>query len=157
MQPYFSWSVLRTFFKHFIMMIHKFTKLVFMGWWKFPHVRAIENFAIEEIFYWIVGWRGMLLTFLIFFNWSTAEPPNYMPYHTINYHYKPRRQRLLLKWLFWPKPWHYYHLPKFMEKFLIILIRQWELFPVLDLGRNRIYMLTYSVVKFYLLLGSPTP
>ena len=38
-------------------MIHKFTKLVFMGRWKYPHVRAIENFAIEEIFYWAVGWR----------------------------------------------------------------------------------------------------
>ena len=43
------------FLKHFIMMIHKFTKLVFMGRWKFPHVRAIANFAIEEIFYWVVG------------------------------------------------------------------------------------------------------
>ena len=37
------------------MMIHKFTKLVAMGWWKFPHVRAITNFSIEEIFYWVVG------------------------------------------------------------------------------------------------------
>ena len=43
------------FLKHFILMIHKFTKLVFMSRWKFPHVRAIENFATEEIFYWVVG------------------------------------------------------------------------------------------------------
>ena len=46
---------LRIFFKHFIMMIHRFTELVFMGRWKFPHVRAVANFAIEEIFYWVVG------------------------------------------------------------------------------------------------------
>ena len=43
------------FLKHFIMMIDKFTKLVFMGRWKFPHVRGIENFAIEKFFYWVVG------------------------------------------------------------------------------------------------------
>ena len=100
-------------------------------------------------------------------NWSTTEPPNYMPYHTINYHislnpfttshYEPRRQWLLLKGLFWPKHWHYYYLPEFLEKFLNILIQQFEFFSVLALDRNRIYMLTYSVVKFYLLLGCPTP
>ena len=43
------------FLKHIVMMIHKFTELVFMDRWKFPHVRAIENFATEEIFYWVVG------------------------------------------------------------------------------------------------------
>ena len=47
-------------------MIYKFTKLVFMGRWKFPHMRAIANFAIEEIFHWVVGYREMLLTILIF-------------------------------------------------------------------------------------------
>ena len=36
-------------------MIQKFTKIVFMGRWKFPNVRAIANFATEEIFYWVVG------------------------------------------------------------------------------------------------------
>ena len=50
-------------------------------------------------------------------NWSTTEPSHYMPYYTINHHishkhhttshYKPKRQRLLLKRLFWPTPWHY--------------------------------------------------
>ena len=44
----------KDFFKHF-MMIHKFAKLVFMGRWKFPHVRAIANIAIEEIYYWVAG------------------------------------------------------------------------------------------------------
>ena len=43
------------FLKHFILIIHQFTKLMFMGRWKFPHVRAIENFATEEIFYWVVS------------------------------------------------------------------------------------------------------
>ena len=65
----FGWSLpqKRIFLKHFIMMIRKLTKLVFMSRRKFSHVRAIENFAIEEIFCWVVGWREMLLTFLIFF------------------------------------------------------------------------------------------
>ena len=57
----------KNFLEHF-MMIHKFTKLVFVGRWKFRHVRTIANFAIEEIDYWVVGiWREMLLTILIFF------------------------------------------------------------------------------------------
>ena len=53
----FGWSLpqKRIFLKHFIMIIDKFTKLVFMSRRKFPHVRAIENFAIEEIFCWVVG------------------------------------------------------------------------------------------------------
>ena len=90
---------------------------------------------------------------------------NYMPYHTINHHisqdphttshYKPRRPWLLLKWLFWPKPWHYYHLPEVLQKSLNILIQQFELFSVLTLDRNRIYMLTYSVVKFTYYLAAP--
>ena len=70
-------------------------------------------------------------------NWSTTEPSHYMPYCTINNHiwhkhhttshYKPKRQWLRLKRLFWPKPWHYYHLPKFLEEFQNVLIQQFEL------------------------------
>ena len=40
MQP--SWSATLSFMAFIIMMIHKFTKLVFMGRWKFSHVTAIE-------------------------------------------------------------------------------------------------------------------
>ena len=36
MQPYFSWSATLSFMVFIIMVIHKFTKLVFMGRWKFP-------------------------------------------------------------------------------------------------------------------------
>ena len=32
-----------------------FYEISFRGRWKFPLVRAIENFAIKEIFYWVVG------------------------------------------------------------------------------------------------------
>ena len=32
-----------------------FYQIVFGGRWKFPQVRAIEIFAIKEIFYWVVG------------------------------------------------------------------------------------------------------
>ena len=49
------------------------------------------------------------------------------------------------------------YLPEFLEKFLNILIEQFQFFSVLAPDRNRIYMLTYSVVEFYLLLGCPTP
>ena len=61
-----------------------------------------------------------------------------MPYHTTNYHISqnphttshniPKRQWLLLKWLFWPKPWPYYHLTEFLKKILKILIPEFELF-----------------------------
>ena len=71
-------------------------------------------------------------------NLSTTEPSYYMSYYTINHHishkhhttshYKPKRHWLLLKRPFWPKPWHYYDLPKFLDMFScfpqVVLSRQ---------------------------------
>ena len=55
------------FLKNFILVVHKFSKLVLRGGWKFSHVREIANFVIEEFFYWVVGiWPGVLLSILTF-------------------------------------------------------------------------------------------
>ena len=32
-----------------------FYQIAFRGRWKFPQVRAIANFSMKEIFYWVVG------------------------------------------------------------------------------------------------------
>ena len=78
-------------------------------------------------------------------------------HHTahINYHswqkHQPSRQWLLLKKLFWLKPWHYYHLVRHLEEFLIVLRHQWDIFWVLALNiRSHIYA-DHSIVLFYLL------
>ena len=47
--------------------------------------------------------------------------------------------------------------PRIFGKIPKYFILQFELFSVLALDRNRIYMHTYSIVKLYLLLGCPTP
>ena len=67
-------------------------------------------------------------------NLSTTEPSYYTINHHISHkhhttsHYKPKRHWLLLKRPFWPKPWHYYDLPKFLDKFScfpqVVLSRQ---------------------------------
>ena len=63
-------------------------------------------------------------------------------HHTthINYHSwqknQPSRQWLLLKKLLWPKPWHYYHLFKYLEEFLNALIHKCDIFWVLTLNRR---------------------
>ena len=47
-------------------------------------------------------------------NENFTEPPHSKSLHFTElhtkFHYKPSRQWLLLKRLFWPKPWHYCHL-----------------------------------------------
>ena len=62
--------------------------------------------------------------------------------HTSHYTYNlsqltetPTKQTMT-KRLFWPKPWHYYHLFKCLEEFLNLLIHECDIFWVLDLNRR---------------------
>ena len=97
-----------------------------------------------------------------------TEPPHHMLHHTINHHisqnhhtashYKPSRQWLLLKRLFWPKPWHYCHLHLFLEEFLNVLIQQFELFWVLALNpRSHIRADLFNSYFFICYLAAPQP
>ena len=79
-------------------------------------------------------------------------------HHTthINYHswqkQQPSRQWLLLKRLFWPKPWHYYHLFKYLEEFLNVLVHECDIFWVLTLNkRSHIHIDLFNSSFFYLL------
>ena len=50
-------------------------QIPFRGRWKFPQVKAIENFAVEDIFHWVLGiWQGMILTIPTFFKAKNKIP-----------------------------------------------------------------------------------